>query len=460
MSIVSGVVLTNVIDESPHPRAVTTADLPPTTFDAENGFYIWWGLSEPAGVDLKSAAYTTPFKHYYDADLKHEKFLETLDCMESGQNYREQFSKYKKIIDGIKLPKNFPEDCFTTKRINWDKVARARQDCALLLQRYHELLQSPIIRDFTYPSSLSFNPNLLAILKTAKLYTAICLGRAVDGEWSEAAAGLISQIVCMRRFLPYSRAFVNNIIAKGVLYISLQGVVSLLNHPQCPKEVFSAVLAELPPLTYEEYGNRSVFINETLTYCFMLDEIIDDINAERRQELTLYSYFLEKLFLQRNTTRNYFYEYNRRVLEYDKQEPFLWQGEPVKKLEDFVNSKITGLTWRLKNPVGKMYFAIGMPSTAAIFFKSMRLRVTVDMVRILAELKLKYLPGQKIADLLPQLETYKKTDPGSGHPYKWNAKKRVLYSVGMDRTDNKGEVIAGKTSGTDMAVPCLPAPES
>ena len=445
--------LINLMDESPHPQALTLADLPLSYFDADNGFYTWWGLAEPKSVDLKSEEYTTPFKENFDPTMKSEKFLDKYAGTEYIEESRKKFAKYENFIDKIKFPKNFPENCFSTMNTKWDKVEEAQQKCAVLLQRYNELLHSPIVRDFIYPCPTSNIPHLRAVIKIANLYTAICIARAVQGEWQEAAAGLISQIACMRRFLPYSRNPICAMIAKAVIYRSLKGLVSLLNHPQCSKTVFSAVLADLPPLIYEEYGNRNSFIYQVLETCIALD----GFNYFRDKEKPNHPYsgdFMGKLFMQKNTTKNYHYEYCSRALKYDRQEPYLWQEDPEIELDTFVKSKTTGFLWWLKNPVGKTFFIVSASGAiGAHLFKSLRLRVTVDMIRILAELKLKYIYGKKIEDLLIQLETYKTVDPGSGKHYKWSAEKQILYSIGMDKIDNNGVEIFGKTTGTDVTMP-------
>ena len=446
---VAAVVMINLFDEAPYPNPLTLANLPPATFAAGNGYYVIWGLSEPDSVDLKSEAYTTPFKRYFDPAIRDEKAYYQI----FKKDDRKKFSKYSELIKTVRFPENRTLDWFSTISPQLDTLEKAREGCAPILGRYNDLLNAPVFQDFTYPAMESPTPNLLAILRTSKLYTGLCIAKAIGGEWHEAAAGLINQAVGWRRFLPYSRVLINTLIARAVIDYSLQGLISMLNHPDCPGEVASLVLTTLAPLKFEEYSTRNCFIYDALAHCAFLDDINNTMDAEKKKKLLTTPDFLGELFYQKNRTKNYFYEYYSRALKYDRQDPYLWQDDPGIELRYFVESKTSGLFWKLKNPVGKVFFAIAASSTNVAIFKGLRLRAILDMVRILAELKLKYRPGDKIEDLLPQLETYKAIDPGSGKPYKWNAEKKLLYGIGTDRIDNRGEVILTSVYNTDWPVP-------
>ncbi|UCH98001.1 MAG: hypothetical protein JSV88_14425, partial [Candidatus Aminicenantes bacterium] len=89
-------------------------------------------------------------------------------------------------------------------------------------------------------------------------------------------------------------------------------------------------------------------------------------------------------------------------------------------------------------------------------FKSYMKKAVYDMVRISAELHLKYDPDKPVQEILNGLEAYKTLDPCSGKPYKWNDEKQLLYSIGTDRVDNAGETnIYRKIAGSDYAIPVI-----
>jgi hypothetical protein len=163
--------------------------------------------------------------------------------------------------------------------------------------------------------------------------------------------------------------------------------------------------------------------------------------------------FFGRIFLQKNTTKNYMYDYFSRLIAYDTQEPYLWKTDPKIELDYMVTSKISGFFWKLKNPVGKEIFSIFAPAAYGSFFKGYRLRSRYEMTRILAELKSVYAPGKKVGDILPQLKSYGYHDPFSGKPYRWNPDKKVLYSIGIDGVDNGG--IEKSNFKTDIIVPVV-----
>lgn len=447
---IAAFVILNLLDGSLNPGAYTMADLPPASFDPSNGFYIMWGLAEPEGVDILSEKYITPFRKLFNPDLKNIKFREPFDI----NQYRTKFKTYAEAIRKITYPRSFEKDWLTALTPQLEKLAEVRQTCAFLLKRYRTLIDSPKVEDFTYPDVASPIPNLLAILLTAKLYTAVSATKALKGRWQEGAADLLDQVDFARRLIANSRVLIINLIAKGVLTLSLRGLAGILNHPQCPETVYLQVIEGLPPLKYEEYGNRYSFIYECLWVYELLDDISEGVETRARGRIPGKSGFLKQLLLQKNVTKNYFHDYYSRAIAYDEQEPYLWKSDPMQELRAMAKVKTRGFFWRLKNPYGKIIFASAVPNIEVTIFKSYQLRCRFEMIRILAEFQLHYSPGKKIADVLGQLESYKVHDPGSGMPYKWNAEKKVLYSIGVDGIDEGGIEKIGTTE-TDIAIPVV-----
>ena len=81
-----------------------------------------------------------------------------------------------------------------------------------------------------------------------------------------------------------------------------------------------------------------------------------------------------------------------------------------------------------------------MMNLPTVVLKSFQTKTTYDMVRISAELHLKYDPSRSVQENLDSLDLYKShMDPCSGNPYKWHEKKQMLYSFGADRDDDGGK---------------------
>ncbi len=74
------------------------------------------------------------------------------------------------------------------------------------------------------------------------------------------------------------------------------------------------------------------------------------------------------------------------------------------------------------------------------------------MVRLAAELHLKYTPGHDVLETLKGLDGYKSIDPYSGKPFRWNSEKSCIYSLGFDGKDQQGAVKVRRRRGTDLAI--------
>lgn len=153
-------------------------------------------------------------------------------------------------------------------------------------------------------------------------------------------------------------------------------------------------------------------------------------------------------------TKNYFYEFYSRLISYDIQEPYLWEGDPFKEFEASIKEKKRTFWW-LRNPVGKILFEIAVLTTSPVISKSYRTRVYYEMTRILAELHMNYSTDKSVADILKELESYKTHDPCSGKPYAWDNRKKILYSIGKDRVNNGGVDNNLSATETDFAIPVV-----
>ena len=74
-----------------------------------------------------------------------------------------------------------------------------------------------------------------------------------------------------------------------------------MNHPDCPKEVYEAILAGLGTIEYKEYGNRNNFIAECLSSMHAVDHYTNsDISGSG-----ILKFLPSSIFLQKNKTKNY-----------------------------------------------------------------------------------------------------------------------------------------------------------
>lgn len=443
----------NLFDEELRPGVYTEKDLLPASFDKSNGYYILWGLSEPGDVDVQSETYTRKIRQLFEPGPQGEMHQGNFNWKDYWRDYKSQFAPYAKAIRKIKFPVSFREDWLTVIMPQAEAVEKARETCSLVLKRYEDLISAPTFEDFTVLTVDTPIPNLLAWLMTAKLYTAVCTIEAVEGNWEASVQALLRHINFGKKAISHSRLLILNLIGKAVTYISLQGLVSILNHRDCPGSVYSMVLSSMPGLKYEEYGTGNAFIGECLSFFDIIDTVGSADIIDHHGGFHILQILPGAIFLKKNQTKNYFFDYYSMLIAFEKQDPYQWNRNTYKKAKEFLKAK--GAFWWIRNPLGKIIFDIAIPNIPLVVFKSYRTRAYYEMTRILAELQMKYSPEKPVEDILKELESYQSLDPCSGKPYVWEPEKKVLYSIGTDGVDNQGVEKLNEEKGSDFVIPVV-----
>jgi hypothetical protein len=214
------------------------------------------------------------------------------------------------------------------------------------------------------------------------------------------------------------------------------------------------VLERTPPLKFEEYGTTNSFICEVTAFTF------HDIPVYFERKPTFLDRLAIALLYQENRTKNYADEYYKQFIQLEKTPPYQWKSDGI----EMAPLKSSAFWW-LQNAGGKVLFSLyndyytredKKGGLYAVIYKAYAKKAFYDMVRISAELHLKYDPDRPVQEILNGLESYKVLDPCSGKPYRWNDEKQILYSIGTDRVDNGGETLSySQIENTDYAVPVI-----
>jgi len=80
----------NLWDAKLNPDVFTLADLPDASLDKANGFYILWGLGEPADVDVQSEEYTSTIRKILVPEPENNGENEF-----NHEEYRNKFKAYR-----------------------------------------------------------------------------------------------------------------------------------------------------------------------------------------------------------------------------------------------------------------------------------------------------------------------------------------------------------------------------
>jgi hypothetical protein len=377
-------------------------------------------LIEPQEVDIESAATILPYRRLFDPAFDNDRYIKEF----SQENYKKKY-KNPKELSPVFAAMKFNVDWLSALKQYQEQLTKASAEYGFILDRYEKLINCESFSDFTLVRADSPIPNLLAWLHTAKLSIALDVMAAQNGNSQEAATHLLRHLRFATRVIPNSRTLITNLIAKAVARMSIWALNDIMNQKDCPPEVFSLILDNTPLLPYAEFGSRFPFTCET----YWIPEY--GLSSSK-----WFSAVKDKLFFQKNRTRNIRIRYMEEIIRYEETPPHLWNKDI-----QAVPKQAQGAFWWLQNPMGKIYLdSMTMENFIAVIYKSWALKTTHDMLRIAADLHRSFDPKRSVQGQLNDLPSYRELpDPCSGKPYVWNESKQILYSIGVDRRDNQGD---------------------
>lgn len=457
LALLAVLIIYNRFDARADPDNFTLKDIPATDFNPENGYFLLWALQEPPEADITDPAVTKEYRDLFNPEVNDGKNY--LEFAKNIDRYKSKYQPFLKQIRKVEINTLTRPDLSKSSICNEilsKKETLKNLDPLLqvLLNRLQLMIDRPIFTETINVDWVSPIPNLLSWLHTARLYTAVAMLQALDGDWQGGISKLFDLADFGKRAVRGSRALITNLIAKAIIEYPLQGIADLMNRRECPAEAYTQVIERLPELKYEAYGSRQCFIGEAIISADYI--ALGGYLSEKPFPLR----FAASLFLQKNRCRNLIHSIMTRFIAREETPPHLW--DTIK--EDPIPPFKSGIFWWLRNAAGKMILAKEYDSLEpfkssnfhAVIFKSYRKKAIYDMLRISAELHLKYDPALPVQKLLSSLDSYKTIDPCSGAPYRWNDEKQLLYSIGTDRTDNNGETLDyTRIEGSDYALPVI-----
>lgn len=455
-------VVFNQFDTKLRPDLFTKKDIPPASLDKTNGFYYVFALGEPPGVDISSDAIIEKYRKFHDPAVDYQAYIKAFDWKAYRHMYKNNYlEKYKKT--GIKRSGKQGIFMKDITHSDWcEEVLSIRSgllpldpDLQVLYNRFKMMMDSPVFEDFICLDADAPLPNLLAWLHAAKLYTAVNILKALEGDWETGVSNLLDEVDFGKRAVKSSRFLIVNLISKAIMHLPLQAVGSLMNRRDCPTAVYEMVLKRTPALTYEEYGTHNSFICEVVAFTFHYIE-----NTYYEGKPTLWERLAVGVLLQENRIKNYADEYYKQFMGMEATLPYQWKSDEIE-----LAPLKSGAFWWLQNAGGKVLLSHynkyytredKKGGLYAVMYKAYMKKAFYDMVRISAELHIKHDPNRPVQEILNGLESYKVLDPCSGKPYQWNDEKQILYSIGMDRVDNGGETLSYKQiENSDYATPVI-----
>lgn len=443
-------ILINQIDGSAPTDGFTRADLPKQDFSPDNGFYKLFTLSMADDADIHSKEVIEKIRALNDPAYDNDKHLEQWSTKEYLGFSRARNKKIKEKAPNRGAWFNYPEDpeknWLESIQSNPAELEFMKNELAVWLKRYQAMIESPAFSDFSRLHFLTPIPNLLAWLHTAKIYNIINMLDAVSGNWERGVNNIIGNINLIKRGQKGSLVMITNLVGKAIGTHSLRALAAIMNHKDCPREIYEKILKGLPTITYEEFGTRNSFIAESM---FLISNFEDSADGKTKGG-SFWQKLMKALYLQKNKTHRKQIDMMRYFIEMEETPPYKWK-EPIKQFPEYAS----GWFWWIVNPVGKKWLDyLAFPSQGKVIVKSYRFKVYYDLTRICAQLHLNYTGDKPVSQILNTLETYRSPDPFSGESYRWNEQKQILYSIGTNFKDDNG-VEEFKTHDKDFIIPCV-----
>lgn len=441
--LIIGYLVFNQIDARPNPSKLGAPPVPaPKAFDRDNGYYRLWTLIEPKGVDIEKETAILPYRRLADPAFDNDRHIKEFNhaWKEVRKNYM-RMEKLKPVFDVMK----FKGDWLSGLGPFQEQLTAAAEEYGFMLDRYEKLIGCEKFIDFTLIRSDFPIPHLLAWLQTAKLSIALDVISAQDGRSSEAVAHLLRHLNFATLVIPNSRTLITNLVAKAVARLAIWALNDIMNQKDCPADVYQTVLDGTPTMAYEAFGSRFPF--ECETYWFY------EIAEPDHSAGNWFSVVKNKLFFQKNRTRNIRMAFMEGIIRHEETPPHLW-NEDIQELP----RQAQGAFWWLQNPLGKKALDdLSLDNFIPVIYKSWALKAAHDMLHIAADLHRSFAPDRSMQSQLNDLQSYRELlDPCSGKPYVWNEVKQILYSIGIDRRDNQGDTRDYQSwQDSDYALPLI-----
>jgi hypothetical protein len=453
-------ILVNRLDRSgAGGNVLNEQDLPASSLDASNGAFwlLFLGEPESEGLSIERKAAS------YGREIRKLERVERL-TWQAPPRTRPLGVRYWQTISDVPFPSGPEGDWPGFLRSERVRLTGLRTGLAVLLGRYERMIRCPSVADFGYRYEWDRAYALSSFVRaTARLHAALCLLDAQDGGWVRAFDELRAGSVFGQRLMAAAQTLFFHNLGRSLVEAALEGFAVLLNLPGCPSEIAASLRDALPP-SPALFSARSALLGEFLWASeriehgdrwlqgeLALRELLPAKGGDRARltiDLLLgrelgpetYVRLREAAFemmLQKNRTKAYFREALDWLVALDTDPPFKW-GAAAAAPPDFSRLDF-GWLW---NPSGKLlYESFGPVRQKRSIERDYLARALHDLVRIAATLR-----------LAPSGARPEETDPGvrdpfSGRPYRWDAERSLLWSVGVDGKDDQGR------AGADLILP-------
>jgi hypothetical protein len=461
-------VVLNRLDKPKAPAAYGEGDMPPSSLEATNGAFWLLFLGEPESEGLAMEGKIPEYREI----LGRLERVERLSWQVPPRS-KSLGGRYWQAIADIPFPRPPDRDWPGFLRAEREHLTGLRSRLAVLLERYESMIHCETVADFGYRVEWD-RPYALQsfVLATARLHAALAVLDAGDGRWPRALDALLSAYRFGERLAGAAQSVFFYNLGRSLVEAALDAVAALLDLPDCPPQVMESVLEALPPLPDTGFSARAALVGEFLWASERVERgdrwlqselVLRELSPGRRsdqarmavnvllaRELGPETYVRLReaafeLFLMKNRTQGYFRDSLEWLLALDASPPFRWRD-----IDDDAPSFKGPNLWWLWNPSGKLYYEGLDPTRQRRTVERKYLtRALYDLVRISAALRLRAAgtgaggteaygtgaAGEQLRTFGPRGAR----DPFSGRPYGWDPDRGLLWSVGLDGRNDRGD---------------------
>lgn len=397
----------------------TIHDLKPVEFTDDNYFYMLFALLEPPDVNIESREIKDKYRHLFYIAKSDHKYQTALS--KEGDKHRKIW-KQKRIKGlGINVQGLYFTDQMDEIKKRSGYIKELIKKYQVVLDRFESFINKDNITD-CLPLTYKYNwISQLVVSYLPRLYLGKCMLEIHESGDFVSGTHKILQLINAGYQLIKSARIENSGYFLYMTSIYFNAINNIIRLQDCPPEVNRLIIKELPVLNAEDLNQKNRFIYSYLSFKKRIIRFKFKylIFLPKRKILTVKSYIIKTLLK------------GREMLPFQNQ---MFLDSLDHELVDFHNI--------LDNrPLVRTFIRRNELSKYSIIYP-FRYMVINNLVRIIAEYKLRYDQNLSIDENFKKLDTYKKyPDPFTGEPYRINLNKGYIYSIGTDFVDDKDDDI-------------------
>lgn len=433
IGLVAFVLLINLYDPVIDQNAATAMRAAPAPVpDAENGYFVHYGLGVAAGKD--------PHAHGVSFVTANNAWMQSVDAGQPADRSNiDAMAKQNKAVSWRGVTKDLcgeeRVDCFSAYVKNRSQVKKLVRDNQLRLARYRSLYRYKYYRDVSLNRvSSNWLPNF-AGAEHETVLAQIAL-KAVDGNLDGALRDLVTDTTYWRRVLAGASTVVSKSLAANFLSRNYAIASEIATRYRDRPRVTTMLAEMVKPLTSEESSWKSAFIGEFQWVAYL--------SSSLRNHKGEYGFFTEKnqiwdrivstVLYKPNATVNLQYRYFEKLSQL-ADTPAHALADALRRVDAEHNAIANPFRADIVyNPTGKILVAIGAVSPSGYVryvARTHNLEGAMRLLRLQLGIYSKKVAVKDVGTFVEKSPA-ELLDPYTNKPFRWDLSKREFWFEGIN----------------------------